>query len=280
MGSSKLRLKSKKQSQSELQDVESINLANDLSQIPYSELAPRNHRKLYNLHTSIQEDKAVRLPKQKPQFSYASGKQPDLPFLHNSKSINDILGDPEDSDDIEEFPLPSELMGIKEARSIVNQDLHGFESGGIEYHEDPIAIYNEVPQLTSQDDDLGDLEAGMLDLPDPITHQALTPKVASSLVNEVFDFKAYNNHHENLENPTNPVETKIPAKDTTTSPTSKESLKRKRSFSPDLPDVKHARVTKIEPPSQPSQNPNLPSWAGEIDSEILNGLLGFVDFVD
>jgi ATP-dependent DNA helicase HFM1/MER3 len=43
--------------------------------------------------------------------------------------------------------------------------------------------------------------------------------------------------------------------------------------------VKHRRVTKDELVSQPIQ-PTVPDWVNDFDSDLINELKGFVDFVD
>src|SRR6187402_2493425 len=101
---SKPKLKSSYRTDSDLEDVEVVDLAEEEpSPAPYENSAPREYRKLHKLHTSVQQDKVVRRTKQDPQFSYASGEQPVLSFLNNNEPADNTF-DPEEFDDGYQFP--------------------------------------------------------------------------------------------------------------------------------------------------------------------------------
>jgi ATP-dependent DNA helicase HFM1/MER3 len=255
--------------------------------MPYSKVAPREYRKLHNLHASVQRDKSelsVRLPKQKPQFSYASGHEPDLPFLRKSEVANDDdIFDPGQSD--EEFPSPSALAAYLKGDSD-----DPFESGNIAYEE---------ATSTGQDDSLQSLEAGMLGLEEPVIRRLPTPKVNSSFVNGVFDFDAFDEKYGEPER--------------FSSPLMRDSRKRERSQSPVLPEAKLRRVANQEPEASPlirtsdnqessatseipkvesrrvvkqqlaqqaTQQRSVPAWVDEFDAELIESLIGIVDFVE
>jgi ATP-dependent DNA helicase HFM1/MER3 len=201
------------------EDAGVIDLAQAISPTPYPKLAPRDYRKLHNLHTSVQSDKSVRLPKQKPGFSYASGQEPLLPFLHRYENFAVEVDSADSGDD--DFPPPSALAGIQSDR-LQRQD--PFESTNPQI-EDPTA--SSFP-----DNSQASLEAGMLELAEP----ASTPII-------------------------------------------KEPLKRERSATPESLQAKHRRITKDELVSQPTQ-PTVPDWVNDFDSDLINELKGFVDFVD
>ena len=163
---------------SDSEDAQVIDLAQAISPTPYPKLAPRDYRKLHNLHTSVQSDKSVRLPKQKPGFSYASGQEPHLPFLHKYENFA-VEFDSEDSGD-DDFPPPSALTGIQSDR-LQSQDQ--FESSNLQI-EDPTAA-------SFPDNSQASLEAGMLELTEPAMVGPASSQVDSSFANGVFDFDAF-----------------------------------------------------------------------------------------
>ena len=252
-------------------------MAKEIFPVDYSDVAPRDYRKLHSLHTSVQTDKAVRLPKQKPHFSYGSGWDPDLPFLHQGKNSNDPF-DSDDSVGEQEFPSPSAL--VKED----DDTLDPFECGIISYQKD-IAT-------SSSHESMGSLEEAMVGFEDSVMLRAQNPRVNSSFANKVFDFEAFPDQREEgelfssplmtatrkLNRPSSP--TPSPRKDDSLSPRARNALKRRLSDSPENPEVKHHRITNVEPTQQISQQPSVPAWVDEFDSDIIEGLKGFVDFVD
>jgi ATP-dependent DNA helicase HFM1/MER3 len=258
--------------------------------MPYSKLAPREYRKLHNVHTNVQKDKAdisMRLPKQKPQFSYASGNEPDLPFLrkHNANDVS-YSGD---SAGEEDFPSPSALL-----RGEYNiADL--FESGNVSYK-------NTTPTSSLQDDSLESLEDGMRGLDETVIVRPPTPKINSNFANGFFDFEAFEEMHGE------------PAR--YSSPLMRESRKRERSLSPVSPGFKHRQIPKEGPKTSPpfrelsstlelpevecrkvkkkelggksteknsqqsTQQRAVPAWVDEFDADLIESLMDVVDFVD
>lgn len=245
-----------------------------MTAVPYSDLAPRDYRKLHNLHTKVQADKNVRLSKHKPQFSYASGDQPDLPFLRKWKSHDDMFGSDSGPED---FPSPSRIM---EDYSRASDTMPA--NAGSNADADPLS--------PMQDDSLESLEAAMIGLDDSIMlRRPSTPKVDSSFTNQVFDFDAYNG--------------KIDGQDVYSSPLMRETYKRALSPTPEGIAVKHRRVKKedimkevlpIEHQTPDVQNiaqdvpatqetnkqSSIPSWVDDMDPDLIESLKGFVDFVD
>jgi len=215
---------------------------------------------------------------QKPQFSYASGKEAKLPFLHKSKSMDD----PFVSDD-DDFPSPEELL------KSINDSPDQF-SPAMVVHEDRNLV------SSTQDDSLASLEEAMVSLADSaILKKVPNSNMNSCFTNRVFDFDAF------------------PAKqneqDIYSSPLMRESYKRARSPSPKSPMIKRRHVTKdtIEqqvlakendttqlatPAKQEDSKPASsqlsppgpePSWVAEMEeneaSEIIGFLRGCVKFV-
>lgn len=273
--------------------MEVIDLAEELSPVPYSKIAPREYHKLHNLYASVQKDNSgslVRLPKQKPQFVYASGYQPDLSFLRKTDPENDdeILCSGE-SDGEEVFPSPSALAAYLKGDSD-----DPFESGYI--HTSSI-----------QDPSLESLEAGMLGLDEPMPFGPPTPRANSSFANGVFDFDAFNEKYAEPE--------------VYSSPLMRDSRKRDRSRSPALPETKHRRFSQEEPETSPktrssgqqeisapsdisivesrrikiqdlieensqqnaqrsTQQHSVPAWVDDFDTDLIESLRGIVDFVE
>lgn len=275
--------------------MEIIDLADDLSPIPYSKLAPREYRKLHNLHTSVQKDKSdasVRLPKQKPQFSYASGNESDFPFLR--KPDADDVFDSGDSAGEEDFPSPSALLTRDD-----NID-DPFESGNISYE-------NATPISSLQDDSLKFFQDGMLCLDETVMLRPPTPKVNSSFANGVFDFETFGEMHGEPEmclssmmresrkrerslSPVSPglKHRRVAKEETKTSPQMRELGQKEGSSAPELPEVDCRSVMKQglgeettqQSGQQSTQQRPVPAWVDEFDSNLIESLKDFVDFVD
>jgi ATP-dependent DNA helicase HFM1/MER3 len=242
-------------------------LAQAGSPTPYAKLAPRDYRKLHNLHTSVQSDKSVRLPKQKPGFSYASGQEPLLPFLRSHENFADTFDSADSEDD--EFPSPSALAGMPSDRP---RSPDPFEPFNFRAEN---AIASSFPENSQ-----ASLEAGMLKLAEPAMVDQAGSQVDSSFADGVFDFDAFANSVETPKKSISPSPKKeAPKNEPASAPIVKESLKRERSATPEVQQAKHRRVTKDELFSQPTQ-PVVPDWVNDFDSDLINELKGFVDFVD
>lgn len=308
-GSQNSKPKVAKHSNSDQQDVEVVDLAAELSSTPYSKLAPREYRKLHSLHASVQKaDTSFRLPKQKPQFSYASENQPDLPFLRKAKvkDADDIFGF-EESDEEEDFPSLSAIANPSAlAKHLKGDSDDPFESGNVKYEE----AFQPPADL---DGSLESLEVGMVGMDEPLPLRPPTPKINSSFANGVFDFEAF---EENYGEP-----------EMYSSPLISTSRKRELSPSPALPQSKYRRVSQdgetssairntieqqiaasvkyesstpseipivesrrikiqdlIEDPQpkveQNNQQRSVPSWVNEFDADLIESLMGSVDFID
>ncbi|PQE33552.1 hypothetical protein CJF32_00003432 [Rutstroemia sp. NJR-2017a WRK4] len=107
------------------EEVEIIDLSKTLPPVPYSEVAPREYQKLHNLHTSIQGDHApsLRMPKQTPQFSFGNGKLPDLSFMEETalREGDKALADPFDSDEYE-LPSPTAVVSSIEKKKYAQSE--------------------------------------------------------------------------------------------------------------------------------------------------------------
>lgn len=263
----KLKVSNSDFDESNLDDVEVIDLAKELSPVPYASLAPREYRRLHKIQISVQEDKSSQRLTQKPQFSFVSDKSPNLPFFEkngHASTLKDL-----DDEDENEFPSPSALLGF-------NEDPYYFDSDPIA-DDIPVTPRDQLPAAPAppspfQDDSMESLEAGMLELSDPMTLKPTTPKVGSSFCNDLFDFAAFENNFE--------VHDKVPSsssdKNQVSSSTVDNATKRSLSPSPSLPEAKHRRVTDVEPAAESS----VPAWVNDFDSKLIDGLKDFVDFVD
>lgn len=261
-----MKLKEHKSSHSDQDDVEVIDLAEELPPVTDTDLAPRDYRKFQSLHTKVQKEneKPVRLPKQKPGFSYASGQQPNLQFLHKPKTDDDMF-DSWGFTQEEDFPSPSALTKGEGNRS------------------DPFEIesitHEKATPSSMRDGSFESLEAAMLGLHDSERPKTPTPKIDLSFENGVFDFSSFNDQPEQRE--------------IFSSPSMQTSLKRPLSLTPEMPEMKYRRVKKDESITkdltitQPepieheeTQQRTIPAWVDEFDSALINDLKGIVDFVD
>ncbi|KAF7955567.1 hypothetical protein EAE96_004493 [Botrytis aclada] len=183
--------------------VEVIDLSNVLPQVTYPDVAPGVCRNVRILHTKIQKDTSVRLPKGQPKFSYASGQMPNLSFMDPDGSKDQRRDDSEhfDSDEYE-FPSPSALLTREKqpSKDVSVSAIHlppPSMSLGISKQ-----ARNEQQPLPDDpfEDSSGSLEAAMIGLDDSINlrtapvapNPPATPKLNTSFANNVFDFAAFN----------------------------------------------------------------------------------------
>jgi ATP-dependent DNA helicase HFM1/MER3 len=266
-------VKLKRQEQDDLDEVEVIDLVDGGSQSSKIDLTSKDSHKLHKLHTSIQKDKDVRLPKQKPQFSYTNGKASSQPFPNNSQATGEAFDyDLEDEDDL---PSPSAL----------------FRDGKVisaPFQSSELVAQDQTAISSIHDNSLESLEAAMIGLGDSMelrqqtpSPKVPTPRVTSSFANRIFDFDRYSED---------------PEEDRYSSPLMRESRKRVRprsgSPTPELPTVKRQRVKKpdlLEEKESPYRDhiqqetfhkPSVPSWVDGTDQSILDDLKDIVDFVD
>lgn len=211
----------------------------------------------------------MRLLKGEPGFSYASGREPELPFLYEVKTCSELV-DYEDS--AQEGDLPSLSLLLEEKRGS-NDPIRA----------DHLRVEEPTPASTfAFDDSLESLEAAMAELEDPSRPRTPMPRVDSSFENGIFDFAAFSNRKDDKQ-------------ELFSSPLMRESFKRQRSFTPELPHAKYPRVQSGETPmttnESSSNNVGLvqpgdmqlrstPAWVDEFDCELVNELKGIVDFVD
>jgi ATP-dependent DNA helicase HFM1/MER3 len=233
-------------------DMEMIDLANESP--PLS---------CYDLSASDLNEKPVRLPKQKPKFSYASGQQPSLPYLKNPGLVKDSLNFENQSQE-ESFPSPSILFNIDDDTDYLFEDAA----------KDTVVIpvdFSESPEAT-----IPGLNAPI----EPITP---VPDITSSFENGIFDFSSFNEH---------PGEQAVYS-----SPLMVTAVKRPRAAASELPQIKCRRVTIEEVPTRDGIKPlqetepigmkdlkqqqrSTPAWVDEFDQALIDDLKGIVDFVD
>ncbi|KAG4443821.1 hypothetical protein IFR05_000721 [Cadophora sp. M221] len=261
----KPKLKLSTYNDEDCENAEIVDLSKTLSPISYADVAPRDYQKLHKLHTSVQIDKPSLRLTQKPLFSYASGEEPDIPFL-KKKTIE--TSESKDCDDELEFPSPTALLSL---------DDDPFELG-----LDPFksAISNArvtaAPASVSsyREDSIESFEAAMMELDDSGIAKSVPPNVASSFCNDLFDFDMFEEDGEMVQNLVAGVTFNNP---TASPPTQSSALKRPHSANPEQTEVKHRRLTEDESMAEAS---SVPSWVNEFDSDLIDGLKDFVDFVD
>ena len=297
------KLEGAKHNYSDQNDVEIVDLAEGVSPLQYSKLGPRNYRKLHNLHTRFQKSNTLaRLPKQKPQFSYASGNEPDLPFLRQSKAADDdyIVGS-EASD--EDFPSPSAIPLVQHLQK---GDVDPFEFGNVNYE-------NAMQTSASLDDSLESLEAGMLGIDEPMPLRPPTPNVNTSFAEGFFDFDAFEENYGDPEPYSSPLMSITRKRERSSTPPLSESkyrrvsqdaetssginssikaessalIERESSTTSDIPLVESRRI-KIQdviedPPPRVEETTlqqSVPAWVNEFDADLIQSLMSSVDFVE
>lgn len=248
-----------------------------LSPIPYSKLAPREYRKLHNLHTNVQKDKNVGISKHKPQYSYASTDSPVLPFLKGSQTEDDPFYSVNNSavfisDDDVRSPSKSVNMNTSEC--------------------DP----KSSPTSSNSKNSIESIEAAIVDRIES-TEYGIQPSlnVDVGFENQVFDFEAFDEwprkEESNIELFSSPLlrdtRTRSQVLGVQTMPQTSDSMKRSGSSSPARLDVKHRRVTMGEPPAkeqilnqEKGERGSRPAWVDEMDPEIIKSLVGIVDFAE
>lgn len=280
-GTSQTKLPSFKRDQLNTDSVEVVDLAHDGAVVAYSDVAPRDYRTLHNIHAKVQKDKAIRLPKQKPQFSYASGDNPNLPlFQENSQSRNGEFDSDSDPDD---FPSFSKISKIA-------QDDHNV-SGAC--HVD-LTTHEKIASITSNyDGSMDSLEEAMIGLDDSIKLRSPTSNVNSSFGNQVLNSAAFN--------------AKPEGREVCSTSLMGDTYKRARSTTPDGSPIKYRRIKNTDTvrkkgslhddsviknqssaleaePELATQDENhllsQPSWVKDMDPSFIDSLKDFVDFID
>ncbi|RAL59793.1 hypothetical protein DID88_000422 [Monilinia fructigena] len=104
--------------------IEVIDLSRTLPPVTYPDVARRDYRKLHELHTNIQKDSSVRLSKNPPTFSYASGD-----FLQNN--VFDFAAFNSEKAHIEQFssPLMSDLHKKNDREKVEEDEIDSMDIG-------------------------------------------------------------------------------------------------------------------------------------------------------
>jgi len=117
----------------------------------------------------------------------------------------------------------------------------------------------------------------MTELADAAMVDEPNAELDSSFANGVFDFDAFSR---TPQKPNSSPRTKdTPKIKAASTPIQKDSLKRNCSATPELQHAKHRRVAKDAQISQATQAA-VPDWVNEFDSDLINELKDYVDFVD
>lgn len=256
----------------ELEDVELIDVPDEAPVVP-GELRKNTS------NPSVQKDKgkekSIRLPKRKPQFSYTSGKQPELPFLKGQK---EIIKDQFDFDELsgDEFPTTTELAGN-------SQDASRSE----DYENSSGTQKAKLQASTYDNDSLKDLEAGMVEFDEDFVAPAPTPTPRQSFAERLFDFDAFDDvigrfgeePSESKAAISSMVEQTRESESSATAE-AEEQATRATSLEADIEEVKFRRVTQAEQVQESAAAGNLPEWVNEFDAELIDSLKDYVDFVD
>jgi ATP-dependent DNA helicase HFM1/MER3 len=232
-------------------DFEMIDLVDQPPPHSYDNLSPNRY----------DNERPVRLSKHKPKFPYASGQQPNLPFLDNTESDDNLINFEGPSQE-EDFPSPSALFNT--------EDGSGFPFDS--------AMIDVAPICTNPSDRS---EAAISTFDDSAEPSTPGPVISSSFENGVFDFSAFNDTSGE--------------QDVFSSPLMQSSLKRPRPLTPEPQQVKCCRVKKGDTigkaeqksrshakplKDQDTQQRSIPAWVDEFDQALIDELKGIVEFVD
>ncbi|CZR57128.1 related to ATP-dependent DNA helicase [Phialocephala subalpina] len=252
-------------------DTELVDLVRVPSPVGYEKVAPREYRKLHDLHTKVQSDKSIRLPKnKKPQFSHSTGEQPKLPYLQKDDEPEESFDTP-DSDDLQDFDMPT---GAGNLHGDMDMFTETFFQETPENDVDEDALHSSY-----QDESMNSLEQGMMELTDPSLTFALPAAptgAGASFSNGVFDFEAYeniNDIHESFLGQGHPKEEPF------SSQASHNPSKRPLSASGEESEAKYRRLTKDDEPATGTQQSQFPDWVKDADPALIDQLKDYVDFV-
>ena len=210
-----------------------------------------------------------------------------------AQNNNDVFGTGEtDGDD--GLPSPSALAAFLKGDSD-----DPFESRNVNYES--------FSTSAGPDNSLESVEAGMRDLDEPMPLRLPTPKVNSSFANGVFDFDAFDKEYGELEVYSSPLISAarkrerspsplLPEKkhcrdggeETEASPSMRSSEKQESIAAPEIPGVKSRRI-KIQDlmnensqlnAEQHTQQRAVPTWVGEFDADLIESLMGIVEFIE
>lgn len=283
---------------SDLDSVELVDLAEDRPPVSYAQVGPRDYRKLHALHTSIQGEKTVSLPKRNP-FPDSNAAQS---YFQEHQATDDLFDDGGIDDD--DFPSPSQLFArlepVETSRAV--EYVESFESSDVpeisepvEEFEDvfesyPLPYQQEAPVSSGYGDELESFEEGLQDLGYTAMLQQATPSLPkghlsfdNTKANDLFDFDAFEimsdsplNHATTsaLDNATSAV-----------SSSSHNSRKRERSPCPDSnAEISKRRNLSAEDGEEEEDKAvpvlTTPSWVSEFDADLIDGLKEYVEFVD
>lgn len=218
--------------ESDQDTIEVIDLSKTLPPVTYSDIAPRDYRKLHKLHTSVQKDSSIRLPKKPPTYSFASGETPNLSFMDNGKAKNKRKDGSEhyDSDEYE-FPSPSALLRSNKQACKSDSDS--------QTRLPPTAI--DAPKESNRysnhsddpfEDSFGSIEDAMIGLEDSMNLRPTTPNLNTSFANNVFDFAAFNSEDANAQQFSSPLMSELRRKN------SRGDVDEDRDIGPEMPSMK------------------------------------------
>lgn len=265
----------------DLDSVEHVNLADDLPPASYADVGPRDYRKLHALHTSVQQDKSVRLPERNLQASQPITGS----YFQKPDEENDGFGDGGIDDD--DFPSPSKLLGMTE--EVESSDALDVAEPIEEFKDvyESLRVPDKGKEPASSnygDDSLDGLDADLPDLAFSPPLKQITPRGVSSFdstkANDMFDFEAF--EHTSSSTSKSAIWAGMEMA-VSGSSSSHNSRKRERSSSPSLAPSKRrqdSRQEDEEPKATAPLNSDMPSWVREFDPDLINYLRDSVQFVD
>lgn len=252
--------------------MEMIEVSEEPPQVPYSSLAPREYRKLHALHSSVQKDKdkSIRMPNQKPQFSYDGNTQPELPFLKRKPPNSEEFGYGDLSDD--DFPTAAELADMAgSARKSSNYEKPA--SSGQSKQTDSI--------FDDEDESYQEMEALAAELDeDPMSH-VTTPAPRASFANRLFDFDACDENVDETGGGSAPTSSsKMSTKEAETPDANYVEPTRETTLEHDIEEVQHRRISQAEQIQESATGSSFPSWVNEFDADLIDQFKDYVDFID
>ena len=283
-----------------------MDLADEFSPVPYSKVADQDYRKLEALHTSNNKSAtSVRFSEGKSQYSYASTEAPDLPFLRDAKVKDDDDIFAVEASDGEDLPSPSAI-----ARFMKEDINRPSKSGSMSY--------DGTLQSSVIDDSLETIEEVILDASDPTPSRELTPNLNSSFANGIFDFDAFEDDCREPNVYSSPLISASRKRVRSRSPSLPEmkhcrlsgghngisfvgipDLQQKPTYS-EAPMVESRRINSqdlvgkpkdsglfsskqldaLQPKGRQTQVRAVPDWVNEFDPDLIESLIGVVDFVE
>jgi hypothetical protein len=245
------------------EDAEVIDLSHEPPEIRYEDIAPRDYRKLHNLHEKVQKANSIKIPNLTKSHTNRNNLKPDIPFLE----IKDVscLEQLENYGDSVSDDLPSPAALLRNDVSYTGEN-HGCTP--------PVRVASVIidGSVVSKHTHSGSATGfSMMDSDASVNLDAETLESTTSFVDQVFDFDEYNSNHHGP----------------SPSPSIGQGLKRLSTSSPSQKEIaKYRRVTRdklitphrvvseemVRKEDEVSAQGRHPVWVGELDEELIQFL--------